>query len=69
MEHALQLSALHQQAEFLRQENDALLEQQRQSMCMTNRVMMENQLLKKILWAYMQLRKGPDAQPSDSGTD
>lgn len=61
------LSSTQQQVEFLRQENDALQEQQLQSMKLTNRVVMENQLLRGILWAYVQLRRGPSPSPSTSG--
>lgn len=46
-----------QQADFLRQENDALREQQRDGQHVTNRVVMENQLLRDILWSYVQLKK------------
>ena len=66
---ALQLVTMQQQAEFLRQDNDALFEQQRHSLRVNNRVVMENQLLRGILWAYVQLKNKPDPRPGASWTD
>lgn len=66
---ALQLSSAQQQLEFLRHENDALREQHLQQTHMTNKVMMENQLLRGIMWSYMQLVQTKRPSPIPSGTD
>ena len=55
-----------QQVEFLRQENAALREQLRNLHGLNNRLIIENQLLRNILWAYVELRRAPPPFPPQS---